>query len=241
MNRLSYLTAHEPKRFNRSSMDNSNQPVTAAQPDPLVPQPVPLSEPLKQILNTPPHVSFLTRLFTGRVSRSGYIAGILTVGIALTAIAMLLFALLSLVFDRTLETAFLLGMVFIVMLFYAFSLSLRRLHDLNKSGWFLLFFLPGEIGTFFFLVVTFAGSVNVSVLHLLQAIPSYVDITFTVIRWIANVFTIYMLLWPGTSEPNKYGHPTGKLNLKEILGFSNPKPVEQTEPQTESIASSNNY
>lgn len=188
-----------------------------------------------------PRVSFLTRFFAGRVNRREYIAGILIVSVAIAIISTILFAIFSFFFNTNVITAFLLCMVFVVFLFYAFSLSLRRLHDLNRSGLFLLLFLPGEVGTLLYLIASFAGSLQVTILQLLRTIPPYIDIVFTAIRWIANVFILYMLLWPGNEETNKYGPPINGIRIKETLGLTTPQPVMKDEVMAEETTATTNY
>lgn len=203
-------------------MDNSNQSVAPTAPIPA---------------NSTNIKTYFSRLFNGRLNRSGNVLGIVTVAGAVTVISMILFSGLILISNPVVARAIPLVLAFIVVLFYLFSLSLRRLHDLNRSGWWLLLFLPGEIGTIIFLSANFVPSLQTEIISILKVIPPFIDTIFTVMRWITNAFSLYMLLWPGTDGVNNYGAPTASWGIKEVLGFREPK-LQEVAPEetTETIA-----
>lgn len=206
-------------------MDNQNQPVASPPPQTPLPNPTPAPMPAPAPVLPPsvPQRSMLQRLFSGRLNRTGYILGGLAVAGTIAVVSMALFAGLSIFLNPAQVTPILLSLAFVFLLFYGFSLSLRRLHDLNRSWWWLLLFLPSEIGTVIFLIASFVPSVQIQLVVALQAVPSFVETIFTTIRWIANIFSLYMLLWPGTSGENNYGLPTASWGIKEVLGFREPK------------------
>jgi len=67
----------------------------------------------------------------------------------------------------------------LMMLAFVLLITVRRLHDLNHSGWFVL---------------------------------------ISLIPYINNVFSIYLFVWPGTKNANKYGNKTpSRVNIKQDI------------------------
>lgn len=86
------------------------------------------------------------------------------------------------------------GMVFLVLsLPYLFSLQIRRLHDLNLTGWlWIINFVP--------LISLYAFLPGINMLNP----PAWLTIVNGV-SFLASLFPLYVSLWPGTNGSNKYG------------------------------------
>jgi uncharacterized membrane protein YhaH (DUF805 family) len=121
---------------------------------PITVQPIPQSPaietPLNNLTSTNTNNSFWKRFFGGRINRLEYLVGV----ILSTTIYTILFAIMNMVnFMRITSTDGQAGLsapigvavtiLFVILMFYNFSFSIRRLHDLDKSGWLcLLSFIP---------------------------------------------------------------------------------------------------
>lgn len=84
---------------------------------------------------------------------------------------------------------------FILSIPYLFSMQIKRLHDLNLTGWlWIINFLP-----LLFINQMFSLS---EISH-----PDTLFIISNFISLVSGVFSIYVSLWPGTRGQNKYGDP----------------------------------
>ncbi len=92
----------------------------------------------------------MTLTFEGRLNRQPYIIGYLTVSIISGIITYLTKDSTS-----TLISIFA-GIIGILLCAVTLSLIIRRLHDLDKSGWFALIFIIPLIGFLFSLYLMFA-------------------------------------------------------------------------------------
>lgn len=96
---------------------------------------------------------------SGRIGRLRYLAYGIAIALGLLAVVMLLAGLLAAVLGE--ETGAIVGMglgalVSVVMLIFNIILGVRRLHDLNMSGWMWLINLIPFISIFFALYMVFA-------------------------------------------------------------------------------------
>ncbi len=89
-------------------------------------------------------MDFLLNLYRGRIGRKNYILGGILIFIA-TALTMLLVG-----------AGVLAGLAWLVSTYLTLSLHVRRLHDINQSGWLVLIFLIPLINFFFWLWLIFA-------------------------------------------------------------------------------------
>lgn len=88
--------------------------------------------------------------FEGRLNRQPYVQGILTIWV--------ISAVLGWMVDSSTSglLAILVGIISLAMMVAAISFGIRRLHDLDKSGWWFLIALIPLIGFFFQLYLLFA-------------------------------------------------------------------------------------
>lgn len=168
--------------------------------------------------------NYFTRLFSGRMNRQNYIIGsTIFVLIPLLCFLVVIFNILlspttfampyvdlgspngivmpqisviSLLETPANEIWSTIGIIFIILsLPYLLSLQIKRLHDLNLSGWLWL--------------------INVIPLLFLKQMFSLTELTHPDILFfvgnfvslISALFSFYVTLWPGTNGPNKYGDP----------------------------------
>ena len=82
----------------------------------------------------------------------------------------------------------------IISLPYLFSLQIRRLHDLNLSGWLWIANLLPLIS---FYTTPIPGFYNPQ--------PNIWFIPLNVIALLSNLFALYVTFWSGTNGPNNYG------------------------------------
>lgn len=128
---------------------------------------------------------------------------------AMTIVPYLVLLVLAFVAEEINESWFYYLVIPLVIYWFIFGYfaSIRRLHDLNKSAWWLL-------------VIVFAG-LTITVRESLELIG--VD-TFafdtTIIGFLINIVAIVgmvvflsLLFWPGTKGTNKYGEVTSKRKL----------------------------
>jgi uncharacterized membrane protein YhaH (DUF805 family) len=80
-------------------------------------------------------MEYIENLFKGRLSLGNFWIGLLLIIIACFPIGFIIFTLLNLLFptdvSNLISTPF-----FIAILVLFYSMTIRRLHDVNKSGWF---------------------------------------------------------------------------------------------------------
>ncbi|MFA5387590.1 MAG: DUF805 domain-containing protein [Candidatus Paceibacterota bacterium] len=109
-------------------------------------------------------VNQILNLFKGRIGRLYFLAGNASLNITLLAGEKLLG-----------EAAYLI--LFILALPLAFSLVIKRLHDINRSGWY-----SASLVFLFFLEI--------------MSFPT---------KFIVSIISLLLLFWPGTPGENKYG------------------------------------
>src|SRR6266568_1275190 len=176
-----------------------------------------------QLINDIPKPSFFTRLFSGRLNRQNYYLGsTFFVLIPLICFIIVIFnillspstfampyldpnnpsvivtpkvSIISLVTTPSNELWTTLGILFFVIsLPFVLSLQIRRLHDLNLSGWWWMV----NFGSLLPLYGVFSSGIT------LTQPGTFFWISETV-GLIASCFSLYVSLWPGTKGPNKYG------------------------------------
>lgn len=99
---------------------------------------------------------------SGRIGRLRYLAYGIAIGLGLLAVVMLLAGLLAAILNE--DTDVFVGvvglglavLVYVVILVFNIILGVRRLHDLNMSGWMLLIYLIPVVNIFFALYMVFA-------------------------------------------------------------------------------------
>jgi uncharacterized membrane protein YhaH (DUF805 family) len=184
--------------------------------------PTTVAEP--HFINEKPKPGYFIRLFTGRMNRQNYIVGstffvlvplicfiIVIFNILLSPNAFAMpsldptnpsvivtphISLASLLETPNNELWTVIGIVFIILSIpYLFSLQIKRLHDLNLTGWlWTLNFVP--------LISLCMFMPGISILNP----PMWVTIA-NVVASLASFFSVYISVWPGTKGPNKYGEP----------------------------------
>src|SRR5215469_5885885 len=195
--------------------------------------PIPPSSEAPHFINQPAKKGYFTRLFTGRLNRQNYIWGsTFFVLLPLLCFMIVLFNILtsadtfamsyldpnnpgniitpqvsivSLLQTPKNEAWLTIGIVFIILsLPYLLSLQIRRLHDLSLSGWlWIVNFLP-----LFFIKSMYS-----------LAALTHPDMWFWLgnfVSLITGCFSIYVSVWPGTKETNKYGEKP--LPRSSLLG-----------------------
>ena len=103
-------------------------------------------------------------LFNGRISRTSFLIGLILTFIVLTGISTIFTLILgNQAFTANSFSALLMILFVFIGLFYVNSISIRRLHDFNKTGvWTLAYFtgLGGAILPLVLLVVPGSKGVN---------------------------------------------------------------------------------
>jgi uncharacterized membrane protein YhaH (DUF805 family) len=185
-----------------------------------------------ELLQVKPHTNYFVRLFTGRLNRQNYIIGstffvlvpflcfiVVLFNILLnsdtfampyldpnnpSAIVTPHVSIVSLLTTPANEIWSTFGIIFLVLSVpYVFSLQIRRLHDLNLSGWFWIV----NFGSLLPLYSMFTSGI-------LTSKPNAFFWVSEVIGLISSFFSLYVSLWPGTNGPNKYGiKPAPKTRL----------------------------
>jgi uncharacterized membrane protein YhaH (DUF805 family) len=129
--------------------------------------------------------------FNGRANRAKF----WTAALIFTAINLVL-VILGYVTDQSVVFQALNGMLSIVLLISSIAVSVKRLHDRNKSGWYLLlfYFVPGVLAAVSVLIGEFVedSSIIATVLALLA---------FAIIVWVV----IELGCLRGTVGVNQYG------------------------------------
>jgi uncharacterized membrane protein YhaH (DUF805 family) len=175
---------------------------------------------------TGPKPNFFTRLFSGRLNRKNYILGstffvlvplicflivIFNILLSPTTFAMPYldptnpnvivtpqFSIVSLLKTPANELWSVLGLLFLLIsLPFVLSLQIRRLHDLNLSGWFWVI----NFGSLLPLYSMFSSGILISK-------PGAFFWISEIVGLIASFFSLYVSLWPGTKGTNNYGEQT---------------------------------
>jgi uncharacterized membrane protein YhaH (DUF805 family) len=198
-------------------------------------QPSPLQPAGPHFVTDKPQSSYFSRLFSGRLNRQNYIWGsTFLVLIPLICFTIVIFnillspdifampyldpnstniitphvSIINLLETPANETWSIIGLIFFVLsLPYLFSLQIRRLHDLNLTGWLLLInFLP---------LLFLKNMLSVSELTR----PDIWYAIANIVSLISSIFSIYVSFWPGTNGPNMFGEKpsSGTSFLKDIL------------------------
>jgi uncharacterized membrane protein YhaH (DUF805 family) len=189
-----------------------------------------------RLLLEKPKPGYFTRLFSGRMNRQNYIIGsTVLVILPLLCFLVVIFKILlspstfampylnplnpgQIVMPQVSITSLLLtpgnelwtglGIVFFVLSIpYLFSVQIKRLHDLNLTGWlWIINFLP-----LFFLKQMLSLS-DLTNPNIWSDIGNFVSL-------VAAVFSIYVTVWPGTNGPNNYGDPPLSRSsfLKDVM------------------------
>jgi uncharacterized membrane protein YhaH (DUF805 family) len=79
------------------------------------------------------NMRFLHNLYNGRLHRTNYLLGVMSSLVILILFLFLIFPLISPLPD--LQVAFIIVILFDLLLLFVASLNARRLHDFNRSGW----------------------------------------------------------------------------------------------------------
>jgi uncharacterized membrane protein YhaH (DUF805 family) len=168
-------------------------------------------------------------LFSGRLNRSGFILGILAVIFFWVIIGMIFLPLLAKISGTAASNRGIIIFTALVILsstFYSFSFSLRRLHDLNRSGFWLLFYTPGVLISLLAVVQGLSSAFFGPSSQISQALFSFSDaqgsllIILGSINALSSFFAVYVIAWPSYKKANKWGPPSTHWKLKEILGFN---------------------
>lgn len=129
--------------------------------------------------------------FQGRCARRDfwyYVVGYIVVYIVVAIIQSII-----------LSTHLLTGLLALGLLLPGLGISVRRLHDIDRSGWWLLIsVVPGILAMLFSGIALMSGSVGVGV-TLMGVV--------TIIGLAATVLLIYWYAQPGTSGDNRFGPP----------------------------------
>ena len=176
------------------------------------------------LIHERPKSNYFTRLFSGRMNRQNYIIGsTFFVLIPLICFLIVIFNLLlspsafampyvdlgspnGIVMPQVSVVALLetpanelwsaIGILFIILsLPYLLSLQIKRLHDLNLSGWLWLL----NVVPLLFLKQMFSLT---ELTH-----PDMIFFIGNFVSLISALFSFYVTLWSGTKGPNKYGEP----------------------------------
>lgn len=105
-------------------------------------------------ISSEPRAFSFERLFEGRLSRWPYFTTSVLFCFLL-GLFMILVSMTGFTSNSSLIPYAGIGIVYIVGIPFSFSLSIRRLHDLNWSGWFMLLSFVPIVNFFFALIVLF--------------------------------------------------------------------------------------
>lgn len=161
--------------------------------------------------------------FSGRLNRSGFVIGSLVVVFVSVIVVMLLYPLLFKI-SHVASVVFPFLML-IVASIYGVSLTLRRFHDLNRNGLWLLIYLPTALLELYTLAYV-AGSLifgphssaEQGLFATLESIKSLIGI-LAFLTFVSTFSLFYLVARPGYKKVNKWGHPVKHWKLKEILGW----------------------
>jgi len=128
--------------------------------------------------------------FDNRLNRKRYIKRSLALG----GIAIILIIIMSIISALTGVNPVIAGaLVPFVLLIPSYSLTIRRLHDLNRPGWWCI---PGIIQAVLHPALIIHNPANMS------SLPSPVEGVLTLINL---ALAVYLLFFKGTDGPNRYG------------------------------------
>ena len=84
-------------------------------------------------------------------------------------------------------------------------LTARRLHDINRSAWNILWFPEGIVGicSVFWIVAFFMSALGVSIKAFMYL---YLGL-FTPIFWVSVIGSVILMCLPSDKKVNKYGKP----------------------------------
>jgi uncharacterized membrane protein YhaH (DUF805 family) len=167
--------------------------------------------------------SIYSNLFHGRLNRGGYIAGHFLVGFGIWIFSTI-FGLVFIFLGSEVAYKIISILIVVIATFFSISLTIRRLHDMNKSGLLIFAIFPIYIFALLYWGFSAVGLKSQYTLSL-----SYLDIPYKIVTLIS---ALYINLWPGSKTENKYGKPPTHWTWKEILGFAAPTPGESTTSTT---------
>ena len=170
------------------------------------------------------HSSYFTKLFHGRLNRGGFLMGCFA-SVSGLAVALTILAIpLSFIIGIKVTLALVVVIFTIVSNFYLVSLQIRRLHDINRSGYYLLGSLPytlfSVLSSGLVVAAMTTGEKNIT----LPQMPTFVAGILTIFSYLSSILFLCLLFWPGTKTANKYGIPSTHWTIKEIFGFTTPQP-----------------
>jgi uncharacterized membrane protein YhaH (DUF805 family) len=115
------------------------------------------------------------------------------------------------------------------------AVTFRRLHDSNRSAWWLLLYVPGILSSFMAIgelvsLATHAASSTPEALDSLAGHTAHVGIV-GIIGDICQLVMFAYLVWPGTRGPNRFGSDPrdGGLDLTVFDAPEDIVPVERAE------------
>ncbi|RZA00600.1 MAG: DUF805 domain-containing protein [Moraxellaceae bacterium] len=162
----------------------------------------------------PPHDHPLSP--RGRFARLAYMAWYLIISVVIFTVAVLAMALFGSLTtgdsaDPTPKTGQLivLGIAYLVFFYYAVVLGVRRLHDLNKTGWLTLLWLVPLINIIFLLYLMAAkGSVGANDYGLPRANKGWEKVA-GIVYIILTVASIVVLGWVSVNSYQTYTERAG--------------------------------
>lgn len=169
---------------------------------------------MTETFNTPPSLPNLESdspwSYKGRFGRLSYLAWTLVLGliaIGVIFVITLVGGLLGL-FSHSMGSLFAIILLpLIPFLYFMIVFQIRRLHDLNRTGWWT--------------VLPFANSIITQILNAIFHNIS-VSIALTGLGFIINFgFTLYLMIAKGTEEVNNYGYQRPTPQWEKVLGWIN--------------------
>lgn len=128
--------------------------------------------------------------FQGRTARREFWYYVLAYIVCYIAIAII---------ESIIGTTFIRGLFTLALLLPSLGVSVRRLHDIDRSGWWILIgVVPAFIGAFLSLMAFMSGSVGFGL---------FVMGVIWLACLAAFVLLIYWYAQPGTPGANQYGEP----------------------------------
>lgn len=131
----------DPQHPTSTQDQTQSQPQPQVQQQPQMPSQPPPQNNIGSTSSDSKGSSYFSKLFRGRLNRRNYLIGVVLI------YAFILVASFILVFffgytpgeeNMTGTELIFYLIVYAIVLFYGFSLGIRRFHDLGKSGWFVL-------------------------------------------------------------------------------------------------------
>lgn len=166
--------------------------------------------------------------FSGRLSRRGFFIGTLIILAVTVAGFLLLHPLYSLIADRVISSRlsmFLVSIILLLNIFYCLSFCTRRLHDLNRNNYWLLFLTPGLYILLLTIMMTLSAALlgKHAITNLLFDLIKDQQGAWLVLLALLNALTsflgVYLAAWPGNKKANKYGPEPKHETLITIFGF----------------------